>query len=331
MTTEFFPEQTIRYKTGAKRTLVEALTGVFRNHPDELLQRTKVSIEYPRTEADYPSVIIRFFERTIFNAGVGHQETNFVNGESDSIEIAVTLPTGGSVQFTWPAIAHATGYKIYKGTVSDQENQVFTSVSPNFTDSGQRGSSATVPDVVTAAIDTPQPTAVIAPPGQLAPGTYYYRVVALAPSQAVRFQHYFYTADVEFAVYALSAYDRDLIADSLVQTIAMGRLETYTNQFFDRVYPDDALYPDSDLHFIALNSDQIQGFGESQSQTPWGAEDDLLYTTSYRVGMFGELYSLPPKLTYAIVQKLFIEPYIEGVEGQPPGLADDTAPWVSNE
>lgn len=330
MTVEIFPEQTIRYKTYAKRTLVEALNQVFSRHPDELLQRTRASIEYPKTEVDFPSVVIRFFERDIVNAGVGHQETIFISLESDSIEVSATVLGLGAVQLNWPSIPGATGYKLYRGTASDKENQSFVLSDPSFLDRGQLGATEAVPTEITADLPSPQPSAVVLPSGGLGAGTYFYRVTATLPSLAAKFKHYFYHADIELAVYALSAYDRDLVADTLVQMIAMGPLETYTNTFFERVYPPNDLFPDSQLHFINVNSDQIQGFGESQMQAPWGAEDDLLYLTSYRVGVFGELYSLPPTLTYGMVSKVFLFPYIEGTDPGPPGPLGPDVQWVSN-
>jgi hypothetical protein len=330
MTTEFFPEQTIKYKTYAKRTLVEGLNLMFRNHPDQLLQRTKATIEFPKTEADYPSVVVRFFERSIFNAGVGHQEHVIVPLETDSVEVSATLTSPGAVTLDWPSLAGATGYRVYRGRKSGAEDQSFTVTGHGFTDNGQSGRPEAVPTEVTAVLDPPQPTIITSEPGGLPPGTTFYRVTATQPGQAVKFKHYFYNADIEFAVYALSAYDRDLVADSLVQTIAMGSLEEYTNSFFERIYPSNDLFPDSEFHFININSDQIQGFGESQSQTPWGAEDDLLYTTSYRVGVFGELYSLPPKLSYSIVRKVLVFGYIEGTDPGPPGPLGPGIHWVSN-
>lgn len=330
MTSEFLPEQTIRYKTYAKRTLVEGINTVFGNHPDALLQATKATIEFPKTEVDYPAIVVRFFEREIFNSGVGNTELVSYTGESDSIEITTTLTAMGAVQLSWPSVANATGYKIYMGTAPDQENRSFTVVSNSFTDSGQPGTLEAVPTVVTALVDTPTPSLVVSPNGTLPPGTYYFRVTATTPSEVIKFQHYYYTADIEFAVYALSSYDRDLVADSLVQMIAMGELEAYTNTFFERIYPSNDLYPDSELHFININSDRIQGFGESQAQTPWGAEDDLMYQTSYRCGVFGELYSLPPELTYAMLSKIFLYPYIQGIDTPGAGIPPSDAPWVSN-
>lgn len=70
----FLPEQTIPYKTYLKRSLVEGLTPVFGSHPDSLLRTTKVSIDFPNDRESYPAVLVRFYEQSIFNAGVGHVE-----------------------------------------------------------------------------------------------------------------------------------------------------------------------------------------------------------------------------------------------------------------
>jgi hypothetical protein len=142
--------------------------------------------------------------------------------------------------------------------------------------------------------------------------------------QAWKFKHYFYKGDIEFAISALSSLDRDLISDTIVQTIAMGDLAEYTNRFFNRLYPSnfDAI-PDSAGHFININSDVISAIGENQTNVPWGAEDELIYTISYRVQVFGEFYSLPQDMPYELVSQVFIYPYINGLETPPVGLEDE--------
>jgi len=133
-----------------------------------------------------------------------------------------------------------------------------------------------------------------------------------------KFKHYLYNGDIEFGIYALSSLDRDLISDTLVQTIAMGDLADYTNNFFNRIYPpNSAEIPDSAGHYININSDQIKGFGETSTAVPWNAEDDLVYNISYRVNVLGEFYSLPPDVPYEYVSKVFIYPYIGGLEPVP--------------
>lgn len=322
MPSQFFGEETIRYRTYIKQTLTEGLTAMFAGHPDPLIQGTKAVIEYPRTEADYPCVVVKFYERQIFNSGVAHEEVAFIEGESDSVELTVQIgETDGAVSLVWAPNPNASGFNVYRGTESDQENQQFqfSANVTEFTDVGNQGNDVAVPTIVTAKLDTPEPTATILPRayGSLAPGTYYYRVTATSPSQAIKFKHYYYTGDIEFSVYALTSLDRDLIADSIVQTITMGQLQDYTNNFFERVYTTTQQVPDSALHFINVNADQLQGFGDTESQTPWGAEDDLIYQTSYRTGVFGELYSLPPTLSYALIRQVFLYPYITSLQADP--------------
>lgn len=232
--TGFLPQRTIKYKTYVKTALTEAFGAVFAHHVDEILRGTKVTIDYPRTEAAYPALLIRFFERDIQNAGVGHEEWLVGDGSEDT-------------------------------------------TNPNH----------------------------------------------------YKFKHYLYHGDVEFAIYALSSLDRDLIADTVVQTLGMGQLEDYTNRFFDRIYPDESSgqIPDSVWHYINLNTDTIQGFGESQTAVPWGSEDDLTYMTSYRIPVFGEFYSVPPDTPTSLIAKITQYPYIQGVEDVPTGDPDDGAQW----
>lgn len=135
-----------------------------------------------------------------------------------------------------------------------------------------------------------------------------------APNKAseryVRYKHYLYQGDIEFAVYTLSSYDRDLISDSLVQTIGMGDLEVYSDLFLERIYDaDTTIYPYALEHFITINTDVIQGFGETQQIAPWSPEDVMVYQTSYRVGIHGEFYSRTPVDSFTKVQRVEQYPY----------------------
>lgn len=230
------PERTIRYKTYVKTALVTALRDVFKVHPDPLLRKTKITIDYPTSENMYPTIIVRFYERDIRNAGVGHVEY---------------LPRQGT---------------------------------------------------------------------------------ELAPIYD-KFKHYLYNGDIEFAIYALSTRDRDLLADSLVQTIAMADMEAYTNNFLNRIYfpPDDNEGVDEPWYnFVNLNTDKISGFGETQTQQPWLSEDQLQYQTSYRVGIYGEFYSLPPLDTipgHGLIETVNLYPYMTDLEEVPEGTVDPS-PWI---
>lgn len=242
------PIRQIRYKTYLKKAFTQALRPVFKNHPDPLVATTQVTLDMPLTEQEYPSVVIRFYERDFKNMGVAHEEsieTKDLNGD-------------------------------------------FT-------------------------------------------GRYQ------------KYKHYLYHGDVEFAVYALSTYDRDLISDALVQILTMGDAEIYTNAFLARLYTSDEMQASgSTSHFVNLNTDSIQGFGENQAPAPWGPEDKVVYSSSYRANMSGEVYSRTvPNVDYGLLERVEIYPYMTSLEPIPnpkwsgpdgiQGTSDDQvdpAPWI---
>lgn len=207
------PVQTIRYATYLKEAICEALASVFASHADPFFRNTKVTIETPFTEAAYPAIVVRFYERNIRNAGISHYE--------------------------WFA-------------------------DPN-------------------AID-----------------------------RLIPYRHILYTGDIEFAIFALSSYERDLLGDSVMQILTMGDIEVYTNQFLQRIYTaDPAIEPASVDHMINVNTDSIDGMGESQAPAPWQPEDVLVYQKAYRLGVFGEVYSRTPSLeNYGLVEKVDTFPYM---------------------
>lgn len=229
-------QHTIRYKTYLKTALVEALGSAFAQHPDSILRDTKVRLDYSFEEVDYPTVIVRYFERDFQNAGVGHVE--------------------------WTKDEDGVMYKFYRRL---------------------------------------------------------------------------YHGDIEFAIYALSSLDRDLISDSLVQILAMPDLLAWTNLFALRLYdpvrwaeltgvPEAELQGAHVYHFTTLNTDSISGFGEAQSPAPWSPEDVLLYTTTHRAPVFGEVLSFPPDTAWTTIQNIFIYPYLP-TDPVPTGVPD-TALWT---
>lgn len=250
------PEQTVPYKTWIKTSLVESLRNVFDSHPDSRIRThdavrdgkpikagTKVSIEYPTSELHYPSIVVRFFEREVKNAGVGHVEYILVD-ELDSI--------------------------------------------------------------------------------------------------ATKFRHYLYDGDIEFAIFALSSLDRDLISDSLIQTLAMPDMAAYTKEFWDRIYWPEGVNEvnnKGNWNYVNLNTDKIQGFGETQTPQPWLSEDQLVYQTSYRLGIFGEFYSLPPVdvPSAGLIQQVNIYPYEQWIpntpkpDGSVEGITIPTGSWTASD
>lgn len=223
-------EQTIKYKTYLLQALIESVQAVFANHPDDLLRyHTNVSMDLPMERAQYPSVVIRFYEREIINMGLGHVEW-------------LQNPNGM--------------YQPYK--------------------------------------------------------------------------HFKYTGDIEFAIYALSSYDRLLLADSITQIATMSDLEYYTNLFGDRIYNDDS--EDALFNFINFNSDRLSGFGETQIMAPWMPEDTLVYQTSYRTDIMGEFYSRPLEAEYELIENIDVFPYWgpdnDGPDPTPEGTLGEGSEWV---
>lgn len=447
MADPLYPVETIKYKTYIKSTLGKALRNIFSNHPDAILSKTKATIEFPMTEAEYPSVVIRFYEREIKSAGVSHeeylqianrfadQETWFDNfegfrtaadykikagtyaatgilsatpnemmpwkptqefgasnvghgshvkvsrasGEVITVRTGLTAALDTSIGFIAEAgvSGNTLTLKIIYRDVNSVETVLQTATVGSFTAAtfwidfsisydgslslktydGDPLSSSSVVFVggeIAATATSPQ-MATISPNnnrywvGGSGAGTLssidLFRTFKtnVADYRFHRFKHYLYNGDIEFAVYALSSYDRDLIADTVVQILAMGDLTSWTGDLSNAIYEADILVdPESVNHMINLNTDSIQGFGETQQIAPWMPEDVMVYQTSYRVGIFGEFYSKTPTTgDIGLVERVETYPYM-GESGDPvpepansgpdhvQGTADDipdSTPW----
>lgn len=231
-------QHTIGYKTVLKQSVVDALRAVFEEHPDELLQDTKVRLQTSFEEADYPVIVVSYRESDVVDSGVGHYER-------------VEHEGGG-----W----YRRRRKRYHGTL------VFT-------------------------------------------------------------------------VYALSTLDRDIISDALVETIMMPTVHAYTDYFMSRIYhveeferlkglPAGTLGTAHYFNFINLGNQKLTAGGESAVPAPWGAEDVLIYQTSYSIPVMGEVLSLPPNVFYTLIEEVRQYPYVGGIDPIPTGTVDP-APWVT--
>lgn len=93
-----------------------------------------------------------------FTAGTYYWVVTAVNAKGETIasnEVSATLSANGSQVINWAVITGATGYNIYRGTVSGQENVLVGTLNGNtFTDTGAVGTAATPPSVNSAAIGT---------------------------------------------------------------------------------------------------------------------------------------------------------------------------------
>ena len=108
------------------------------------------------------------------------------NGEtvaSNEITATLTGSTSSNV-LTWTQVTGATGYKVYRGTVSGQENKLITTIGSGstvtYTDTGTAGATGFPPTTNTATI--PAPTTLAGTPstagGTLAANTYWWVVTA---------------------------------------------------------------------------------------------------------------------------------------------------------
>jgi hypothetical protein len=206
----------------------------FEGHPAPTVSGSNVNTDLPQTEADYPATIIKFYEREMPNAGVGHYE-----------------------------------------------------MLPNPADPG-------FPDNVTSYIK------------------YYHRM---------------YKGDIEFAIYALSAPDRDIMRDALIEVLAMQDVTDQGNAFLQRLYYDLNDTPYGAWHYPVLNLDLITGYGEQESQPGWAPEDRLIYQVTYRVPIFGEFYSNTPAQPSGIglLAEVDVYPWIPDIDKAPthPPLGGD--------
>lgn len=149
-----------------------------------------------------------------------------------------------------------------------------------------------------------------------------------------------YRGNLTFTISALSSLDRDLIRDAFVETVMMSDVHAYTSFFLLRLYHQEDFERLKDMvegsigtaHYYSLinvaNQD-LSSSGESAIPNPWGAEDTLVYQTTYSMAVFGEVISLPPVVLYNLLSEVRLYPYVGGIESVPTG-EDDDAPWIGD-
>lgn len=74
VTPQYLPQGTLQYKTFIKRTISEALQNAFARYADKMLSEVKAGPGYTTDRADFPSIVVKFYEKTLKNAGIGHVE-----------------------------------------------------------------------------------------------------------------------------------------------------------------------------------------------------------------------------------------------------------------
>jgi len=65
---------TLQYSTFIKGAVMEALQEAFAIHPDPTVQKTFVGLDFAHKQFSLPALIVKWYEREIKNAGVGHEE-----------------------------------------------------------------------------------------------------------------------------------------------------------------------------------------------------------------------------------------------------------------
>lgn len=141
----------------------------------------------------------------------------------------------------------------------------------------------------------------------------------------VEYQHRMYKGDVEFEIFGMSSADRDILADALIEVLAMVEVSIPGQQFIQRFYNSLQNTPFGLWHFPTLNLDDISGYGEQQMLAPWSPEDQLVYQTAYRVPVLGEFYSYTPPqpTTSSKIAEVDVYEYPTDAQGNP---IDPTAP-----
>ena len=91
-----------------------------------------------------------------FAAGTYYWTVTAINSRGETIasnEVSATLTANQQQVINWGAVSGATGYKVYRGTVSGSENVLVTTVGAvtTYTDTGSAGTSATPPPVANSA------------------------------------------------------------------------------------------------------------------------------------------------------------------------------------
>jgi hypothetical protein len=100
---QYVPQSTLQYSTFIKRALVESLQDALLQHPDPLVKDSKAALDFNHDRFRLPAIIIKFYEREMPNAGVGHFEY---------------LPSPFNVNPAAPTLFIKYYHRLYKGDVS---------------------------------------------------------------------------------------------------------------------------------------------------------------------------------------------------------------------
>jgi len=301
----YLAQQTLQYRSFIKRTITEALQNAFGLYEDPTLLKAKIGPNYQTTRANFPSVVVKFYEQQLKNAGVGHKEwgpeTNIIElkGTGHITEGSGEITGLATVQDLYPGITEV------KGNGIPQDAIVIRVTS---------GSSVLINK---NAFETRETTLSLR--GELS-----------IDEKFIEYHHSIYHGDIAFEVYGLSSPDRDKIADALVEVVQMGVVGEEGKTFQERIYDTIGLSPYSNWHFIAVNTDLLSGYGDREEMAPWMAEDTWVYRCEYRVPIIGEFYSITPKGdkgALELVKRVKLYPWnTAGISSNPEGQYGEVEP-----
>lgn len=301
----YLAQQTLQYRSFLKRTMTEALQNAFGLYEDPTLLKAKIGPDYQTSRANFPSIVVKFYEQQLKNAGVGHKEWG---PETDIIELTgvghITEGSGvlsglATVDDLYPGVTEVKGNGIPKNAIIIRilsETSVLLSQN---------------------AFETRETKLSLR--GELN-----------IDEKFIEYHHSIYHGDIALEVYGLSSPDRDKIADALVEVVQMGVVGEEGKSFQERIYDTIGLSPYSDWHFIAVNTDLLSGYGDREEMAPWMAEDTWVYRCEYRVPIIGEFYSITPKEhkgTLELVKRVKLYPWnMAGISSDPEGQYGEVEP-----
>ncbi len=273
-------QQTLQYKLFIKRTISEALENAFDLYEDPTLAKTKIGPNYAEDRADFPNIVVKFYEQQIKNIGVGHSEwgpqLEVLTGHGKTVKGSkeVELPEGESTADFFPGV---TVVKAPAGGIVPEETIIVEVVDQRHFIMNH------------AAMEDEENTEL--------------RFTGTLHEKFIEYHHSLYSGDISLEVYALSSPDRDKVSDAIIEIVQMGIVGPEGSSFQDRIYHaigkrkenGELENPYSLWHTITINTDTIQGYGETQTQPLWYPEDNLIYQVEYRFPILGEFYSITPK------------------------------------
>ena len=179
--------------------MTEALQNAFGFYEDPTLLKTKIGPDYQTTRVNFPSIVVKFYEQQLKNAGVGHIEWESTETDNHLVLTGVGHITEGSgvlsglatVDDLYPGVTEVKGNGIPKNAIVIRILSE-TSVLLNKN-----------------AFETRETTLSIR--GELS-----------IDEKFVEYHHSIYHGDIALEVYGLSSVDRDKIADAIVEVVQMG-------------------------------------------------------------------------------------------------------------